>query len=315
MKIVILDGNALNPGDLSWETIEQLGELTVYERTPAKLIVERAKDAEIVLTNKCVLDKEVIESLSKLKFIGVQATGYNVIDVDAAAKNGVIVSNVPAYSTEAVAQMVFAHILNFTRRVSDHANEVRKGEWANKPDFAYWTYPQEDLDGKVLGIIGYGSIGKAVARIGSAFGMNIMVDTRRELDIDWIEQVDRETLLENADYLALCCPATSETEKMINKETLSQMKKSAFLVNTGRGQLVNEAELADALSNGVIAGAGLDVLTDEPPQANNPLTKLTNCFITPHNGWATLGARKRLMGVLEQNIKAFQAGEPINVVS
>ncbi len=315
MKIVVLDGNALNPGDMSWDAIEKLGDLTVYDRTPSEQIIERAQGAEIVLTNKCVLDKSIIESLPELKFIGVQATGYNVIDTEAATKNGIIVSNVPAYSTEAVAQMVFAHILNLTRRVSDHASEVRKGEWASKPDFVYWNYPQEDLDGKVLGIIGYGNIGKAVARIGSAFKMNIMVDTRRELEIDWIEQLDRETLMENADFLVLCCPATAETEKMINKKSLSIMKKTAILINTARGQLIDEDALADALQDGVIAGAGLDVLTEEPPSKNNPLTKLPNCFITPHNGWATLGARKRLMSVLAENIKAFQVGNPVNVVS
>lgn len=315
MKIVVLDGNALNPGDLSWDNIEKLGELTVFDRTPYDKIIERAKDAEIVLTNKCIMDKSILNSLPNLKFIGVQATGYNVVDVNFAASKGIIVSNVPAYSTEAVAQMVFAHILNFTRRVAEHAYEVRNGDWAAKPDFAYWTYPQEDLDGKVLGIIGYGNIGKAVARIGSAFGMNIMVDTRRELNIDWIEQLNRETVMENADFLVLCCPATEETEKMINKGSLSLMKKSALLINTARGQLIDENDLAEALNNNVIAGAGLDVLTQEPPEANNPLTKLQNCFITPHNGWATLGARKRLMKVLEDNIKAFQSGNSINVVS
>lgn len=315
MKIVVLDGNALNPGDLSWDNIKELGDLTVFERTPYNKIIERAKDAEIVLTNKCVIDENIISSLPNLKFIGVQATGYNVIDVKYAASKGIIVSNVPAYSTEAVAQMVFAHILNFTRRVSDHAKEVRNGDWATKPDFVYWTFPQEDLDGKVLGIIGYGSIGKAVARIGSAFGMNVMVDTRRELDIDWIEQLNRETVMENADYLVLCCPATAETENMINKESLTLMKKSAILINTARGQLINEKDLAEALKNNVIAGAGLDVLTQEPPEENNPLTGLANCFITPHNGWATLGARKRLMSVLVDNIKAFQSGKSINVVN
>lgn len=315
MKIVVLDGNALNPGDLSWSSIEVFGELTVYDRTSYDMIIDRAYDAEIVLTNKCVMDKDIIDALPNLRYIGVQATGYNIIDVECASMNNIIVTNVPAYSTEAVAQMVFAHILNFTRRVADHAKEVRKGEWASKPDFAYWTYPQEDLDGKNLGIIGYGNIGKAVARIGAAFGMNILVDTRRELDVPWLEQMDRETVMENADYLALCCPATAETEELINKKSLALMKNSAILINTGRGQLVNEEDLAEALSNGVIAGAGLDVLTQEPPEAGNPLTKLDNCFITPHNGWATLGARKRLMNVLADNILAYRNGRPINVVS
>ena len=315
MKIVVLDGNALNPGDLSWNNIKALGEVIVYERTLYNQIIDRAKDAEIVLTNKCVMDKTVLESLPNLKFIGVQATGYNVIDIKTASKQGIIVTNVPAYSTEAVAQMVFAHILNFTRRVSDHASEVREGVWAEKPDFVYWTYPQKDLDGKILGIIGYGNIGKSVARIGSAFGMSIMVNTRRELNLSWIEQVDREAVLENSDFLVLCCPATSDTERMINKKSLARMKRNSYLINTARGQLIDENDLADALKEGIISGAGLDVLTDEPPLNDNPLTKCSNCFITPHNGWATLGSRKRLIAVLEENIKAYLEGKPVNVVS
>ncbi|WP_372651961.1 D-2-hydroxyacid dehydrogenase [Draconibacterium sp.] len=315
MKIVVLDGYALNPGDLSWEKMKTLGELTVYDRTAPEQILERAADAEIVYTNKVILNREIISKLPKLKFIGVLATGYNVVDTAAANDAGITVCNIPAYSTQSVAQLVFAHILHFTNNVALHAKSVSNGEWASSKDFAYWLSPQTELAGKTLGIIGFGQIGQAVAHIALAFGMKVIFNNRskKTTDLD-AHQVDFDTLLESSDFISINCPLTSENQGFINKTSIAKMKPTAFLINTGRGPLINEQDLADALNTGKIAGAGLDVLSVEPARPENQLPKAKNCFITPHIAWATLEARQRLMKIAVDNLKAFIDGQPINVV-
>lgn len=315
MNIVILDGYALNPGDLSWEGIKKPGNFTLYDRTPAELTVERAKDAEVVITNKVVLDQKIINQLPKLKYIGVLATGYNVVDIAAAQKAGITVTNIPAYSTASVAQMVFSHILNFAQNVSVHAASVSAGDWANSIDFSYWKTPQIELAEKTLGIIGFGQIGQAVAKIGLALGMKIIYNNRskKETRLDAV-QVDLEVLLSESDFISINCPLTEKNTGFINKSTLEKMKPTAFLVNTGRGPLINEQDLADALNSGKIAGAGLDVLSVEPAAKNNPLPKAKNCYITPHIAWATFEARTRLMQIASENLKAFLDGNPKNVV-
>lgn len=315
MKIVVLDGYTLNPGDLSWELIAEQGELTVYDRTPAALTVKRAAGAEALFTNKVVLDAAVISQLPKLKFIGVLATGYNVVDLKAAKEAGIVVCNIPAYSTESVAQMVFAHILHFANNVAGHAESVAKGDWARCQDFSYRLSPQIELAGKTLGIIGFGRIGQAVARLGIAFGMRVLYVNRSKKVTDLsASQVDMDRLLTESDFISVNCPLTAENVHFLNAETFSRMKPTAFLVNTGRGPLVNEIDLAEALNRGVIAGAGLDVLEQEPPASDNPLFKARNCFITPHIAWATLEARRRLMQIAADNLRAFVAGKPQNVV-
>ncbi len=316
MNIVVLDGYTLNPGDLSWEGIKKLGNCTIYDRTPPELTIERAQDADAVFTNKVVFNKEIIKKLPKLKYIGVLATGYNVIDIDAARSAGITVTNIPAYSTNSVAQMVFAHILHFTQHIALHAKSVSDGDWSESIDFAYWKTPQIELNGKTLGIIGFGQIGQAVAQIGIAFGMNIIFNNRSKKDTGLnVKQVDLDTLLSESDFISVNCPLTSENSGFINKHSIEKMKKTAFLVNTGRGPLINEQDLADALNNGRIAGAGLDVLSIEPASKENPLPKAKNCFITPHIAWATIEARGRLMKTATENLKAFIEGKPQNVVS
>jgi len=316
MKITVLDGFTLNPGDLSWEGISELGDCTIYDRTPPELVVERAKESEAIFTNKVILDKDLITQLPKLKFIGVLATGYNVVDVNAAAGLGVTVTNIPAYSTESVAQMVFSHILHFAQNISVHAHSVSNGEWANSIDFAYWKTPQMELAGKTLGIIGFGQIGSAVAKIGLAFGMHIIFHNRSKKNTDLnATQVDLNTLLINSNFISINCPLTTENSGFINSETLSKMKTSTFLVNTGRGPLINELDLAHALNQGTIAGAGLDVLSLEPASKDNPLPKAKNCFITPHIAWATVEARTRLMQIAGQNLRSFVEGNCQNKVN
>lgn len=316
MRIVVLDGYVLNPGDLSWNGIKELGDCTIYERTPPELTVERAKGAGAVFTNKVVLNKEIISQLPGLKFIGVLATGYNVVDTETAKKAGIVVTNIPAYSTASVAQMVFSHILNFVQNVGIHAQSVAAGGWAASIDFAYWKTPQTELAGKTLGIIGFGQIGQAVAKIGLAFGMNVIFNNRSKKKTELeARQVDLDTLLSQSDFISINCPLTSENAGFINKETIGKMKPNAFLVNTGRGPLINEQDLADALNSGRIAGAGLDVLSVEPPPGSNPLPAAKNCFITPHIAWATLEARTRLMQTATENLKAFIAGKHLNVVN
>ncbi|MBT3383595.1 MAG: D-2-hydroxyacid dehydrogenase [Prolixibacteraceae bacterium] len=316
MKVVVLDGYALNPGDLSWSGIEKFGDCTFYDRTPPELTIERAKNADVVTTNKVIFDKNIIRQLPNLKYIGVLATGYNVVDVQAAKEAGITVTNIPAYSTASVAQMVFSHILNFAQNVSDHANSVSAGDWAKSIDFAYWKTTQIELVGKTLGIIGFGQIGQAVAKIGLAFGMKIIFNNRSNKKVDFdASQVDLENLLAKSDFISINCPLTAENKGFINTSTIEKMKPTAFLINTGRGPLINEQDLADALNAGKIAGAGLDVLSVEPATADNPLPKAKNCFITPHIAWATFEARTRLMNIASENLKAFIEGKPKNVVS
>jgi glycerate dehydrogenase len=316
MKIVVLDGYATNPGDLSWEGLKEFGELTVYDRTPAELTLERAAGAEILITNKVFLGNTEIARLPQLRYVGIQATGVNVADLEVARKHGVAVTNVPAYSTNSVAQHAFALLMELTRGVGRHAELVQQGAWTNCPDFAFQETPQIELTEKVFGVIGFGDIGKATAKIAEAFGMRVLVHTRTPdpQTFPGTEFVALNQLLVEADVVSLSCPLTAQTEGFINAERLALMKKSSYLINTGRGLLVDEEALASALSRGVIAGAGLDVLSKEPPPADNPLLQAPNCFITPHLAWATRAARQRLIDELVANLRAFLNGESRNRV-
>jgi glycerate dehydrogenase len=316
LKIVVLDGYATNPGDLSWDGLAEFGKLAVYDRTPAELTVERAAGAEVLITNKVFIGAAEMAALPELAYIGIQATGVNVVDLDAARRHRIAVANVPAYSTASVAQHVFALLLELARGVGRHNQRVRQGAWTNCPDFAFQDTPQIELADKVFGIVGFGDIGQATAKIAAAFGMRILVHTRTPdpqafPDIDYVEL---DQMLTEADVISLSCPLTSETEKLINAERLARMKSAAYLINTGRGLLVDETALADALRDGEIAGAGLDVLSQEPPPSDNPLLDAPNCYITPHLAWATKAARQRLIDELVANLKAFLAGESRNRV-
>ena len=313
--IVVLDGHTLNPGDLTWDALENLGNLTVHDRTPAAAVADRAAEAEIVFTNKSLVPAEVIGVLPKLQYIGVLATGYNVVDTTAAAARGIPVTNIPGYGTESVAQMTFALILELASQPALHNASVRAGDWSTCPDFCYWKKPLVELHGLTLGLVGYGAIGRAVARIGRAFGMKILVHTRTPREEEGTQFVDRETLFREADVISLHCPLTEENAGFVNGSLLNQMKPTAFLINTGRGPLVNEADLTAALANNRIAGAATDVLSIEPPPADNPLLTAPNLIITPHIGWATRAARARLMEIAVENLRAFLAGTPQNVVN
>ncbi|MCH1983046.1 D-2-hydroxyacid dehydrogenase [Ruminococcus sp. OA3] len=316
-NIVILDGHTINPGDLSWEVIQRLGECTVYQRTPADLVLERCRDARIVLTSKVLFTRRIIESLPKLKYIGVLATGYNVVDVDAAREHGITVTNIPAYSTLSVAQMVFALLLQLCCHVKEHSDSVKEGKWSDCKDFCYWNYPMIELAGKTMGIIGFGMIGQQTARVANALGMRVTVFGRRKKRVEGIEFLwadSLEELLGCSDVVSLHCPLSEETKYMMNADTLQLMKPSAFLINTARGPLMEEHALAEALNSGRIAGAALDVLTTEPPQADNPLFHAKNCIITPHIAWATKEARTRLIDTAGHNLKAFMEGDPVNMV-
>jgi glycerate dehydrogenase len=318
MHIVIPDCHTMNPGDLSWTPLEELGDCTFHDRTPPDRVVERCAPADALLINKVRLPAEVLEQLPNLAYVGVTATGYDVVDVAAARRHGVTVTNVPAYSTPGVAQMVFAHILNLALRVDDHARGVADGKWTRSPDFAYWDHPLVELAGLTLGIVGFGRIGQATARVGLAFGMNVRAYNPRPekiAQVPDVEPADLDTLLRESDVVSLHCPLNDETARMINAERLAVMKPSAWLINTARGGLIDEAALADALRAGRIAGAGLDVLSTEPPAPDNPLPGAPNCFITPHIAWATRAARQRLLDVVVDNLRAFQQGRPKNVVS
>ena len=317
MNIVVLDGYTLNPGDLSWDELNDLGDVTIYDRTSKDEIIGRSVNAEILITNKTILDGNIINQLSKLKYIGVLATGYNVVDIKAAKEKNIVVTNVPSYSTKSVAQMVFALILELTLNVGLHSNSVKKGEWSESPDFSYWKTPLVELDGLTLGIVGYGQIGREVAKLGNCFGMKVLVNTRSEIigAEDYISKVAFDEIFNLGDIITLHLPLTEQSENMINKTQLSQMKESAFLINTSRGPIVNEDDLAEALNSNQIAGAGLDVLSTEPPSKNNPLLIAKNCIITPHIAWATQASRKRLMSVAVNNVKAFINGELQNVVN
>ena len=322
-RIVIVDGNTLNPGDLSWDGLHALGEVTVHSFTPSELVVERADAAEIVLTNKTVFCGDVIRQLPRLKYLGVLATGYNVVDIQAASERGIVVTNVPSYGTESVAQMVFAHLLNLTQRVAQHAQTVVEGRWAQSDDFCYWDHPLVELHGQTMGLIGFGRIGQAVGRIARAFGMRVLaydVAAKRASNaaegladnVELVDDLDR--VFREADVVSLHCPLTADNEKLVNAERLASMKPTALLINTSRGPLIDEAALAAALNAGTIAGAGLDVLATEPPPADHPLYTAANCFITPHIAWATRAARSRLLDIAVENVRTFLAGQPQNVV-
>ena len=317
MKIVVLDGYGLNPGDLSWDAVSQLGELTVYDRTSPEEVIARSANAEAILTNKTVITAEIMEALPDLKYIGVLATGYNVVNVNAAREKGIVVTNIPAYSTPSVAQMVFAHILNIAQQVQHHSEEVRKGRWTNNADFCFWDTPLIELREKKIGLVGLGHTGFNTARIAIGFGMQVTAYTSKS-SLQLPPEIKKRTLDElfsECDIVSLHCPLTDETKELVNAERLRLMKPTAILINTGRGPLVNEQDLADALNAGKLYAAGLDVLSSEPPKADNPLLTARNCYITPHIAWASLEARTRLMDILVENIKAFQAGKPVNNVA
>jgi glycerate dehydrogenase len=313
-RIVILDGHTLNPGDLSWDALDAFGDITLFPRSAPGELRERLADAQATLTNKVPLGRELLEQLPRLRYIGVTATGYNIVDVQAARDQGIIVSNVPAYGTDSVAQTVFALLLELTHRVGHHSATVRDGKWSRTPDFSYWDFPLIELSGLTLGIVGYGRIAKRVAKIGEAFGMHILVARHRpNLDSPY-PTADVDAVFRRSDVLTLHCPLTPATKNLVNSDRLGLMKKSALLINTSRGALIDEAALAEALNSGKIAGAGLDVLSVEPPPADHVLFKAKNCFITPHYAWATKAARQRLMDVSVANLKAFLEGHPQNVV-
>ena len=316
MKIVVLDGFAMNPGDLTWKNLEQLGETKIYERSSLKETEERIAEADMVLTNKAVLNKELIDCTPKLKYIGVMATGYNIIDVAAAHRRNIVVTNVPSYSTVSVAQLTFALILELANHTALYAESVRNGDWIKSKDFSYHLKPIMELQDKTLGIIGFGQIGKAVANIAIAFGMKVIASHKHpERDqMEGVSFVDEKTCFREADIISLHCPLNEKNIQFVNKELLRIMKRSAFLINTSRGGLINETDLAEALNKGIIAGAALDVLSTEPPSADNLLLHAKNCLITPHVAWATFEARSRLMNVVVNNIKAFLEGKAENVV-
>lgn len=317
MKIIVLDGYAANPGDLLWDDLEALGDCKIYERTAPEEVVERATGAEVILINKVVITAEQMAALPDLKYIGITATGYNIVDVKAAKELGIIVTNIPAYATPSVGQMVFAHILNITNQVSHHSNEVHAGRWTNCKDFCFWDTPQIELLGKKMGLIGLGQTGYNTARIAIGFGMKVWAYTSKsKLQLPpEIHKMEIDQIFHECDFISLHCPLKDDTFEMVNARRLSLMKPTAVLINTGRGQLINEHDLAHALNSEQIYAAGVDVLSTEPPKADNPLLSARNCYITPHIAWATSAARTRLMSILIENIKAYQAGHPINNVA
>lgn len=317
MKIVVLDGYALNPGDLTWKGLKELGEVIVYDRTPGDKVAERIGDAEIVFTNKTPISKDTLDK-TNIRFICVLATGYNVVDTDAAREKGIPVANIPAYSTASVAQMVFAHILEICHHVAEHSHAVMRGDWANNPDFCFWNYPLIELAGKTIGIIGYGRIGQSTGAIAQAFGMKVLAYTGhpdRSLESDSMRYVELDELLANSDIISLHCPLFENTRGIINRNTIAKMKDGVILINTSRGQLIVEEDLAEALNSGKVYAAGLDVVSSEPIKNDNPLLKAKNLFITPHIAWAPKEARERLMNIAVENLKAFLNGSPINVVN
>lgn len=314
MKIVVTDGYTINPGDLSWEGIQQLGAVTIYDRTPPELLVERCRDAEIIITNKTPVQKDSIQQLPALKLIAVTATGYNIIDVAAAREKGVAVCNVPAYGTYSVAQHSFALILEITNHVALHAASVKNGDWVKAADWCYTKASLTELAGKTIGIVGMGNIGQQVGRIAIAFGMGVIYYSAHKKDISFANYVSMEDLFRHSDFISLHCPLKSDNAQFVNKHLLSLMKPTTWLINTARGQLIHEQDLADALNNGTVGGAALDVLSVEPPKPDNPLLAAKNCMITPHIAWVTKEARERIMQVTIENIKAFSKGSPKNAV-
>lgn len=322
-KAVILDGYTLNPGDLDWKPLQELADFEIYDRTTysieeAPLIIERAKDAEVILTNKTPLTKEILDELPMLKYIGVLATGYNVVDVEAAKERNITVTNIPSYGTDTVAQAAIALLLELCHRTGDHSNAVKNGEWTNSPDFCFWNHPIIELSGKTMGIIGYGQIGQTTSRIAQAFGMKVLAYNRtreKVIETESVRYATLEVLYREADVIMLHCPLTEENEGFINKESIELMKDGVLIVNNARGALINEADLADALNRGKVAGAGLDVVSEEPISEDNPLLKAKNCIITPHIAWASLEARQRLLDIAVENLSKYLEGNPINVVN
>ncbi len=318
MQIVVLDGHTLNPGDLTWASLEAFGDCTVYQRTAAEQIVERAHDAKIILTNKVLLPAETLAKLPKLKYIGVLATGYNVIDLEAAKTQNIVVCNVPGYSTASVCQMVFALLLEMTQQVAHHAQLVDEGEWTSCADFSFHARPLTELAGKTLGLVGYGQIGQQVAQVARSFGMRVIVNTahpeKYESDAT-VTFVDVEELFSDSDVISLNCPLTDETKHLVNAARLARVKQGALLINTGRGPLIDEEAVAEALSAGYLGGFATDVLSSEPPDEENPLFKAPNCFITPPIAWATTEARQRLLDITVDNVQAFLGGAPQNQVN
>lgn len=318
MKIVVLDGYALNPGDLSWDELKKFGDIVIYDRTPADKVVERAAEAAIIFTNKTPVSEDALNQLSSIKFIGVLATGYNIVNTEVAKAKGIIVANVPAYGTTSVVQLTFALLLELCHHVQRHSDTVMEGKWTKSPDWCYWDYPLVELFGKTIGIIGFGRIGQQVGDVAAAFGMNIIGNSRTQSDqshrknFRWAAIPE---LLANSDVVSIHCPLFPETKGLINKESLQLMKRSSFLLNTSRGPIIVDEDLADALNDDVIAGAGIDVLSAEPPPKDNPLFGAKNCIITPHIAWATKEARARLMQTTVSNLSAFLKGNPVNVVN
>lgn len=316
MNIVVLDGYTANPNDLSWEPLEAFGKLTIYDRTSADELIKCAQDADIILTNKCRLKEEELKQLPKLKYIGVLATGYNNIDTEYAHKHEIVVSNIPSYSTESVVQMTFAHIFNITNQISHYASEVRAGQWSQNPDFCYWNTPLQELAGRTLGIIGLGNIGMRVAQVAHCLGMDVFALTSKEKDQlpTGVQKTTLEGLLGVADILTLHCPLSPDTYHLINEERLAMMREGAILINTSRGALVDEQAVANALESGRLQAYGADVMSKEPPLADNPLLRQAHAHLTPHIAWATLEARKRLIKTGIENVKAFVEGQPQNIV-
>ena len=314
MKAVVLDGFTLTAGDLSWIDLEKLCDVVIYDSTDADKVIERAKDAEIILTNKVVLKAPQFDALPKCKYIGVLATGYNVVDVEEAKKRGIVVTNIPSYSSDSVSQLVFAFILNFATHVQEHNEEVHNGKWCNSRHFCYHSFPLQEIKGKNLGVAGLGDIGSKVAKIGEAFGMKVIFYNRSKKNLEGFKQVDKETLLATSDFLSLCLPLNEDTLNFIDEDSLKKVKKGVFIINTGRGQLVDENAITSALKNGKVAGYATDVLSKEPAEKNNPLLA-SNAVITPHIAWQTYDARKRLMDIACANVKAFIEGRIINQVN
>lgn len=318
MKITVLDGFSTNPGDLSWDALEKLGELTVYDRTAPAQVVERSRGSDVLLTNKTVITVADIAALPEVKYIGILATGFNVVDIDAARAAGITVTNIPAYSTMSVMQMVFAHLLTITNRVEHYTAEIRRGKWSASPDFCYMDFTHHELAGKRMGIVGYGHIGSAVAAVALALGMITYIYTSKPADAlpQGMEKAPSlDALFSESDVVSLHCPLNDETRNLVNRERLAMMKPSAILINTSRGLLVDEDALAEALNAGTIYAAGLDVMPQEPPRADSPLLTARNCFITPHMAWGTFEARKRLIQIAADNLRAYLAGHPVNVVN
>lgn len=317
MKIVVLDGYTLNPGDISWNGLEELGELKVYDRTSPEEVITRIGDAEIVYTNKTPITKETLEACNQIKFIGVLATGYNVVDVATAKEKGIPVANIPTYGTDAVGQFAIALLLEICHHIGYHSEVVHKGEWSNNPDWCFWDYPLIELAGKTMGIIGYGRIGQTTGRIAKALGMKVLANDAFESEKgkETATYVDRDTLFAQSDVIALHCPLFPETEGMINRENIAKMKDGVIILNNSRGPLIVEQDLADALNSGKVYAAGLDVVSTEPIKEDNVLLKAKNCFITPHISWAPKESRERLMDIAVQNLKAFQSGKPQNIIN